>query len=67
MSEPNKHQLAVWSSVINVGAAKCKICKSMRADCVQFPVGILARAVVCDSCAAEVLKMFNRDVGGYAE
>ena len=66
MSEPSKHQLAVWEKVVNVGPAKCKLCETMRADCVQFSTGLLSRAVICDSCASELLKMFRRDVGGDA-
>lgn len=64
MSEPSRHQVGVWSKVVNIGAGRCKICKSMRADCVQFSTGLLSKAVICDRCAAEILKMFRKDVGG---
>jgi len=58
--------LAVAYQVEIVGAAKCDICHSYRADCVSFPVFPFVCAVVCDGCCSAMMKKFNRSVGGDA-
>lgn len=62
--EPSRQRIAVMERVQNVGPAKCDICRELRADCNSYRVWLFITTTVCDTCWAEGLKMFRRDVGG---
>lgn len=64
---PSRQRIAVLKRVQNIGPGHCDICRETRADCIRFSVGLFISITICDTCAAESLKMFRRDVGGDAQ
>jgi len=57
---------AVKEQVKYVGAAKCDICESMRADVAEFKAGFFVNGRVCDTCTGLILRGFSKSKGGDA-
>ena len=61
MSEQSK---MVMRKVKYLGAGRCDICETVRAECIEIPLGMFGVfcGCLCKACLKHTLSLFGRDV-----